>query len=204
MAVRATSSFRLAPPRGNAVLAVLFTVVLIAVIGYANWVTITGHGAFADWAPPIFAVEAFFAAIMILALWLLRWFYLQAFSDSPLDYVDIGPEGLSVSGLFGARHRGWDEIERFTAQVVPARGAPLAWVTALPKSPAPGFWNRRRATLRVWLSGYVRISWFVDLGEQAGAIADWFNEIAAAYVKGNRSGTIPLPPQQFIGRLIER
>jgi len=116
---------------------------------------------------------------------------------SPTDYLEVGPDGLTVGGLFGRRHRRWADVERFSAFLFPLS---IVHVKAV---------SRRRSLSNVGFSlgGYVKLGWFDDIQERQRDISDWFENVKAAYRGGNHSGTLPPLPDYFVGQsysVIER
>ena len=126
---------------------------------------------------------------MVIGVWSLR----RVLPKSPIDHFEFGPEGLAARGNFGLTRFTWEEIAEVDVRVLPASRLPFAWLTV------------RLATgrlRRIYFTGYIQIKLFADLGEQTGAIEDWFSQLKHAYTKGNSNGSIPLQPKSLIGKMI--
>jgi hypothetical protein len=202
MTIRVTTRFRFIPPKVNALLlALLFLVMPLLFITVlsrigddgtvsVNGVVVTGEERDQALAEMNKSMAMGMLPFTLIGLWSLR----RLLPRSPLDYLEVGPEGLAVRGIFGLSRFTWDEIADVTVRILPASKIPFAWMTV------------RLTTGRVrrfYLSGYVRIKLFSDLGEQAGEIPDWFSRLKSAYTKGNATGALPTEPWGLIGKMIE-
>jgi len=202
MTTRATRRIRLVPPKVNALLLTLLLLgmpVLFSVLTFGkgadyDTVTVNGVEVYGEERDRVVAemnrtMTRTFAPFMVIGIWAAR----RLLPASPLDYLEIAPEGLAVRGVFGLRRFAWAEIAEVGARVMPFSRFPFAWMTVRLSS---------GEACRFYLSGYVRIKIFSDLGEQTGAIADWFNQLRSAYTKGNATGALPPAPEAFIAKAI--
>jgi len=199
MRSRLTASFRIERPKPNPVLTLL---ILVPAIGVVAAIVLEieflsrSSGFSAVNAPVIIVARWIFAPLLVAFAGLAVWSAIGEIRGRPRRYLAVGPEGLLVRGLFGTKHRRWEEIGQFRTRVIPGRSQTV-WITCLPP---PG--SRARPT-RFFFSEFVRIGMFTDLGTACEAITSWFEAIAFAYTKGSRSGTLPPPPDQFIGRIVD-
>jgi hypothetical protein len=191
------------PPKANALLLTLL--LLVMPLSFAalmsgkgadyDTVTLNGVEVFGEERDRVVAemnrtMTMTFLPIMAIGVWAAR----RLLPRSPLDYLEITPEGLAVRGIFGLTRFAWEEIAEVGIRVMPASRFPFAWMTVRLTS---------GGARRFYLSGYIRIKLFSDLGEQTGAFRDWFDQLKSAYAKGNATGELPTQPPVFIGTAIE-
>jgi hypothetical protein len=183
MATRLRETWRIIPPRRD-----VFLGLVVAAWGLALivWLTVS-RGLL----PPLVLV-AMLAPLLLLAAQTIA----QLLPGSPGDYLEVGPNGLTVGSLFGRRQRHWEDIDRFSVSVIHFRGPPSVFVKALAARDGV-------RTLRFSMGGYMKLGWFDRTEERQEELRDWFENLRAAYVKGNRHGTFPELPERFIGAVVE-
>jgi hypothetical protein len=184
MATRLRESWRIIPPRRD-----VFLGLVVAGWGLGLIVWLAASRGF---SMPLLVLMPMVLLLLLLAAQTIA----QLRSGSPGDYLEVGPDGVAVGNLFGRRQRRWEDIERFSISLVPTRGLPSVWVRAISA-------RADVSSMGFSMGGYFKLSWFDQVGERRDDISDWFENLHAAYVKGNRSGTFPQPPERFIGLLTE-
>jgi hypothetical protein len=183
MATQLRDSWRVIPAREGLAIVLILSVSGLAFIA---WYTVF-QGT--DVPPPLLFVIAGLLLLMAQSI-------SQLLPGSPGDFLEVGPDGLTIGGPFGRRHRRWNEIERFSVSLLPTRALPFVWVTAVS--------TKDSTNMGFSMGGYMKLRWSDDIGEQREDLRDWFENLRAVYTKGNHSGTFPRPPKRFIGHLIER
>ncbi len=178
---RATETIRIVPPRLAAFAGLGIALWSLALIG---WLGLQFGGAL-PWPFVLFAVVLLTLAVVCIA---------QSLPGSPIDFLELGPSGLTVGGLFGRRHRRWQDIERFSVFLLPMRSVPLVRVKAICRSDSV-------ADMGFSMGGYVKLGWFDDIQDRQRDLSDWFEHVKATYTGGNRSGTLPETPGWFVGRM---
>jgi hypothetical protein len=202
MTIRVTTRFRFIPPKVNALLlALLFLampllfVTVMSRIGDDGTVSVNGVVVTGEAREQAIAEMGKFMTMSLLPFTLIGlWSLRRLLPRSPLDYLEVGPEGLAVRGIFGLSRFTWDEIAEATVRILPSSRIPFAWMTVRLTTGAARRFN---------LSGYVRIKLLSDLGEQLGEISDWFSQMKSAYMKGNVAGTLPAAPWGLFGKMLE-
>jgi hypothetical protein len=114
---------------------------------------------------------------------------LRLLPGSPVDHLEIGPQGFTVGKLFGRRRRRWDEISGFSTGSIALTKPPITWVRAEGTRP-----------LRFFVTGYVRLRLFSNTDAQIREIAGWLDRVRDAYVSGD--GSLPPSPDALAGRII--
>jgi len=197
MRQRFTRSFRIMAPSTNRgilfvfslFLGMLVTVLAAALLNIPALPLILGMMQ-GDW------LRGFACAVPTLLVALSLWKGLCLLTDGTFENVEVGPEGLLVQGLFGRRHRRWDEVDRFSVGIIPV-AVGIVTVVARPASGSGG------RPMRFFMSGYFRTGWFDDIGNHQDEIADWLQDLKAVYMNGARGGKLPSPPEYFVGRVTE-
>jgi hypothetical protein len=185
MATRLRQTWRIVPPRRDVFLGL---VVAGWGLGLIIWLAVRGGLSM----PLLVLLVVMVPPLLLLAAQTVA----QLLPGSPGDYVEVSSDGITVGNLFGCRHRRWEDIERFSVSLVRLRGLPSVWVKAASA-------RDDVRSMRFSMGGYVKLSWFDRLEERQEELRDWFENLRAAYLKGNRSGTFPQPPERFIGHMIE-
>lgn len=119
----------------------------------------------------------------------LVWHGRRLLPGSPLDFIEVGPDGLTVGGLFGRSHRRWDEISGFSVGGIPLTNPPALWIKVEGERP-----------LRFFMGGYVRYKLFSRTKTRMQVVAGWLELIRRIYVFGD--GALPPPPEEFGGNII--
>ena len=108
---------------------------------------------------------------------------------SPFDFIEIGPDGLTIRGLFGRRHRRWHEITGFSSGQFVLSNPPIAWIKVESASP-----------LRFTMGGYMKLKLFSFGKSEVQAIAEWLDMVRGAYTFG--SDFLPPMPEALAGKII--
>jgi hypothetical protein len=130
---------------------------------------------------------------LVFTIPILLFFLLNArrlLPGSPFDYIEIGPAGLTTRGLFGRRHRRWEEITGFSAGNFFLANPSIDWIKVESDSP-----------MRVTLAGYLRFKLFSFGKAQTQAVADWLGRVREAYIFGGDS--LPAIPHELAGKIID-
>ena len=178
MMKRLTETYRIVPPRLGPIVGLAIALWSLCLIG---WLVFRIAATF-PWPFVAFAV----ALLMLVAQCIT-----QLLPGSPTDYLEISPSGLTIGGMFGRRHRRWENIGGFSAFLFPTRGIPLARVKAISRDGVPN--------MGFSMGGYVKLGWFDDIQERERDLSDWFENVKAAYTGGNHSGSLPVLPEWFVG-----
>lgn len=134
-------------------------------------------------------------AFMIVSAVFLVWYGRRLIPGSPFDFLEIGPDGLTVGGLLGRRRHRWESIARFSVRAIPGVQPPVLWLRAVPR-------KRGDRDLRFFMGGYTRFRPWVSPRKEFRAIADWLEAAKRSY--GTRGGAaLPAPPEALAARIIE-
>jgi hypothetical protein len=147
-----------------------------------NGQEVTGH----ERANALLMMKFIFLGVPLIYL---VWHGRRLLPDSPLDFLEVGPEGLTVGGLFGRNHRRWDEISGFSVGGIPLTNPPTLWIKVEGERP-----------LRFFMGGYVRFKLFSRTKTRMRAVANWLDLIRRTYAFGD--GALPPPPEEFGGNII--
>jgi hypothetical protein len=185
------ASVRIIPGRGMAIFYAFFFLLFILTFSQAfvrdtGSVTVNGQEVYGDERQRVRVMMRLF---LIIPAGYLIWYGRRLLPRSPLDFIEIGPQGLTVGGLFGRRHRRWDEISGFSVGNIPLTNPPTIWIKAESQRP-----------LRFFMSGYVRYKFFSRAKPRVQAIADWLDLVRRTYAFGD--GTMPSPPEELGGKII--
>jgi hypothetical protein len=108
---------------------------------------------------------------------------------SPFDFIEVGPQGLTVGTLFGQRHRRWEEITGITVGNIPLTSPPIIWIKVESERP-----------LRFLMGGYVKFKLFSWTKTRVRDIAQWLDLVRRSYAFGD--GVLPPPPDALAGKII--
>jgi hypothetical protein len=201
MTTPVTTRKRIVAPRINALLLTLLLLVIpmIFIVTFGmrdntstvtfNGVVVTGEERERVLAEMSWTMAKALLPILVIGLWTAR----RLLPRSPLDYLEITPEGLAVRGISGLSRFAWEAIAEIGIGALPSR-VPIAWMKVRLNS---------GQVRRFYLGGYIRIKLFADLGAQVAEISDWFAQVKSAYIKGNAMGVLPPAPWSFMGAMIE-
>lgn len=170
---------------------VIFFLLFIAMLSPAFFsdtgsVTVNRQEVYGEERRRVLLMMSFFFLIPVTYL---IWYGRRLLPRSPLDFLEIGPEGLTVGGLLGRRHRRWNEISGFSVGRVPLTNPPAIWIKVESARP-----------LRFFMGGYVRYKFFSKSKPRVQAIADWLDVIRRTYAFGD--GALPPPPEELGGKII--
>jgi hypothetical protein len=179
---------RIVPGKGSALYYTVFAVILLVFINIgAGTVTVNGHVVTgAERTSVLNGMRLIFDPIIILVL---VWSGRRLWPGSPLDFLELGPDGLTVGTLFGRRYRRWEEISGFSVGSIPLTNPPIVWITTEGERP-----------LRFFMSGYIRFRFFSWTSTRVREIADWLDTVRRVYAFG--SGDLPPPPDALAGTII--
>jgi hypothetical protein len=149
-------------------------------------VTVNGQEVYGD---ERHRVQMMINFVLVIPTAYLIWYGRRLLPRSPLDFLEIGPQGLKVGGLFGRRYRRWDEISGFSVGNIPLTNPPTIWIKVESARP-----------LRFFMGGYVRYKFFSKTKPRVQAIADWLDLVRRTYAFGD--GTLPPPPEELGGKII--
>lgn len=185
------ASVRIIPGRAMAVFYVIFFLLFVVTLSPtlftdAGSVTANGQEVYGEDRRRVQLMMSFF---LLIPLAYLIWYGRRLLPSSPLDFLEIGPEGLTVGGLLGRRHRRWDEISGFSVGSVPLTNPPAVWIKVESARP-----------LRFFMGGYVRYKFFSKSKPRVQAIADWLDLVRRTYAFGD--GAPPPPPEELGGKII--
>jgi hypothetical protein len=197
---RQPQRYRLVPRKGGALLYTLFFGFFILVslgsfdpkLGFA-----TVAGPFSDDSHEVTGSLAHYglATIFIVVSGaFVIWFGRRLIPGSPLDHLELGPDGLTVSGLFGRRRLQWKSISKFSVRTVPSIHPPIFWIRAVPRKQEDGY-------LRLGLGGCTRFTFASPARKDIAAIAAWLQEVKASYGRDDGAG-LPAPPEELTARII--
>jgi hypothetical protein len=119
----------------------------------------------------------------------MLWYGRRLLPGSPFDFLEIGPQGLTVGTLFGRRHRRWEEISGFSVGNIPLTNPPIIWVKVQSERP-----------IRFFMGGYVRYKLFSWTSTRVREIAAWLDLVRRVYAFGD--GELPPPPNALAGKII--
>jgi hypothetical protein len=182
---------RIVPARGMALFQTLFFLVFVFIFSQALFsdtgtVTVNGQEVYGDERRRVLMMMNF---ILVIPIGFLVWYGRRLLPGSPLDFLEVGPHGLTVGGLFGRQHRRWNEISGFSVGNVPLTSTPTVWIKVESERP-----------LRFFMGAYIRFKLFSRVKPRVEAIADWLDLVRRAYAFGE--GALPSPPEELSGRII--
>ncbi|HVT50508.1 MAG TPA: hypothetical protein VHE77_02995, partial [Dongiaceae bacterium] len=129
-----------------------------------------------------------------IAGFFLVWYGRRLLPNSPFDFLEFGPRGLTVGGILGRRHIAWEDIAGFTVGVI-LLNPPIIWVKAEPCS-------ADLQPLRFTMGGYVGETLFSFGRTRTRVVAEWLDRVREAYTFDNMVRSLPPPPEAFVGRII--
>ncbi|MDQ7247126.1 hypothetical protein [Dongia sedimenti] len=131
----------------------------------------------------------FMSVFFFIPLAYLVWHGRRLLPGSPFDFLEVSPQGLTVGGLLGRRHRRWAEISGFSVGGIPLTNPPTLWIKVESERP-----------LRFFMGGYVRFKLFSRTKTRMRAIAGWLDLVRRTYAFGD--GALPPPPEELWGSII--
>lgn len=182
---------RIVPARGPALLQTFFFAVFLFMFASMLFVDggstkVNGQEVYGEERQRVHLMMSFVLVIPLSGLLLQAR---RLLPGSPFDFVEVGPQGLTVGTLFGRRHRPWEEITGFSVGNIPLTNPPIIWVKAESSRP-----------LRFFMGGFVRFKLFSFTRTRIRAIAGWLDRVREAYVFGD--GNLPPPPDELAGKII--
>ena len=188
--MKTVQAVRIIPSRGTAMLtffvfAALLVVYFLFLLHDVDTVIINGKDVH-DESPYRLLYLVLFLVIPVFGVITQS---LRLLPGSPMDFLEIGPQGFTVAKLFGRRHRRWEEISGFTVGSISLTKPPITWVKAEGARP-----------LRFFVTGYVRIRLFSHADADIRSIADWLDAMRESYVSGD--GSLPPEPEALAGTII--
>jgi hypothetical protein len=186
-----TATVRIIPPKGMAAFQTIFMLLLLFIFSQALFrdpgsVTINGREVYGDERYFVLVMMNF---ILVIPIACLVWYGRRLLPGSPFDFLEIGPRGLTVGGLFGRRHRRWDEISGFSVGSIPQTSPPSVWIKVESERP-----------LRFFMGAYIRFKLFSRTKPRVQAVADWLDLVRRTYAFGD--GNLPPPPEELAGKII--
>jgi hypothetical protein len=185
------AAVRIIPARGMALFSVIFFLFFILMFSQALFVdtgsvTVNGQEVYGEERRRVQMMMNF---VLVIPAAYLIWYGRRLLPGSPLDFLEIGPQGLTVGGLFGRRYRRWNEISGVSVGNIPLTNPPTIWIKVESERP-----------LRFFVGGYLRYKFFSRTKPRVQAIADWLDLVRRAYAFGD--GTLPPPPEELGGKII--
>jgi hypothetical protein len=186
---------RIIPAKRAAIFHTLFFLLLLVIFGQflftdMDTVRVNGQEVTGDDRHDAFLIFLIMHLVFLfIPLAYLVWHGRRLLPGSPLDFLEVGPRGLTVGGLFGRRHRRWDEISGFSVGGIPLTNPPTLWIKVESERP-----------LRFFTGGYVRFKLFSRTKTRMRAIADWLDLVRRAYAFGD--GALPPPPEELGANII--
>jgi hypothetical protein len=186
-----TATVRIIPARGMAVFHTIFMLLLLFMFSQALFrdpgsVTVNGQEVYGDERHLVLMMMNF---ILVIPIAYLVWYGRRLLPGSPLDFLEIGPRGLTVGRLFGRRHLRWDEISGFSVGNIPLTNPPSVWIKVESERP-----------LRFFMGAYLRFKLFSRTKPRVQAVADWLDLVRRTYAFGD--GNLPPPPEELAGKII--
>ncbi|GAB2175467.1 PH domain-containing protein [Dongia sp. agr-C8] len=187
--------FRIIPRKLGAAFNTLFFgmfLVMFATSLFAEFdsVTVNGREVYGEERVQALRDMNFMFLLAMIPMLLLFLFYARRLlPGSPLDFIEIGPAGLTTRGLLGRRHRRWEEITGFSAGRFFLSNPPIDWIKVESDRP-----------LRFTLGGYLRFKFFSFGKAEAQAVAHWLEMVRGAFVFGGDS--LPAMPEELAGKII--
>jgi hypothetical protein len=181
---------RVIPAKGAALFYIIFVVFFVfmyaqsLLLGLGS-VTVNGQEVYGAERQQVLLVMSFF--LLFPAAYLV-WYGRRLLPGSPFDFLEIGPQGLTVGGLLGRQYRRWDEISGFSVGNIPLSNQTI-WIKVESERP-----------LRFFMGGYVRFKLFTRRKTRMQAIADWLDLVRRTYAFGD--GNLPPPPEAFAGWIL--
>lgn len=182
------AAVRIIPARGMALFYVFFFLFFILMFSPTFFVD-TGSATVNVYGGERGGVRMMMNFVLVIPAAYLIWYGRRLLPGSPLEFLEIGPQGLRVGGLFGRRYRRWDQISGFSVGSIPLTNPPTIWIKVESERP-----------LRFFVGGYLRYKFFSRMKPRVQVIADWLDLVRRAYAFGD--GTLPPPPQELGGKII--
>src|SRR5688572_8454903 len=113
--------FRIIPRKLGAALATAFFGMFLATFALTSFgdfdsITVNGREVYgAEREESLRQMRLMLNIPLIPILFLFLFNARRLVPGSPFDFIEIGPDGLTVRGLFGSRHRRWEEITGFSS-----------------------------------------------------------------------------------------
>jgi Bacterial PH domain len=189
-------TFRIVPRRWGAVfytafLLLFFGIAFSALMGPGR-VTVNGSEVYgAERAETVLEMRIVF---FLIPMPLLIWNGRRLLPGSPLDFLELGPSGLTVGGLFGKRHIAWADIAGFSVGNISTGRQPITWIKVEPRDP-------NAKPIRFFMGGYVKFAFFTRMKTLMRPIAEWLDQVRASYVFNDTAQDLPPPPEELVGRI---
>jgi hypothetical protein len=198
-----TRRYRIVPRKGAALLYTLFFGFILCIsllsfdpdLGIATFDLASGGIATSQVITGTLAHYGLAAILIGVSTAFLVWFGRRLLPGSPFDFLEVGPDGLTVGGLLGRQYCRWQAIAQFSVRKVPNVQPPIFWLRAVPR-------KRGDKDLRFFIGGYPRFR-FTPLGRKdVAAIAEWLEMVKASY-RHQSDTALPTPPEELAARIIE-
>src|SRR4051794_9245961 len=190
-------TFRIVPRRWGAAFLTAFLLLFVgaALIGLVSpgRVMVNGREVYGEERAK--ALIEMRLAFLVIPVPLLVWNGRRLLPGSPFDFVELGPSGLTVGGLFGKRHIAWDDIAGFSVGNISTGRQPLTWIKVEPR-------DANAKAIRFFMGGYVKFAFFTRMKTLMRPIADWLDQVRASYVFNEAAQDLPPPPEELVGRII--
>jgi hypothetical protein len=190
------SRFRIFPRRLGAAFSTAFMGLFLAVwmlilaasyLSEGGTVTWNGREVFGEEREEVLRSSNFILTVPIIPMIIALAFNAsRLLPRSPFDFIEIGPEGLTVRSPFRRRCRPWAEITGFSSGNFPFSNSVIKVEAASP--------------LKFSIAHYIRPRLFSFQRSDMPAIVEWLDRLREAYVFGG--GSLPAPPQPLKGRVI--
>jgi hypothetical protein len=188
-----TPTFRIIPRKGVALLytafALFFVANVLSIVLHTGRVTMNGHQA--DPGEMFLILPVFF----VLPIGLIIWYGRRLLPNSPFDFLELGADGLTIGGLLGQRHLAWENIAGFSVGDVPLTRTPTTWIKVEPR-------DGNANSARFFLGGYVKFAFFSRMKTRVKVIADWLDQVRAAYTFDNGLQELPPPPEELAAKIV--
>jgi hypothetical protein len=199
MSLSPAPTFRIVPRRWGAAFYTAFLLVFIgiafsALIGPGR-VTVNGQEVYGEERAETLLVMRI--AFFLIPVPLLVWNGRRLLPGSPFDFLELGPSGLTVGGLFGKRHMVWDDIAGFSVGNISTGRQPITWIKVEPR-------DADAKPMRFFMAGYVKFAFFTRMKTLMRPIAEWLDQVRASYLFNETAQELPPPPEEMVGQIIRR